>query len=246
MIDDRELVLYVYRDGLSSARTRAIERELEVDAGLRQRLAELEKKLNQLRPAPTPAPPSAHRRWHAALAEVSDCEAPKRVRRTGRPVEPGPWWLLFPARALMPAGLALVLALGVVIGLHLSPPRSPDGPAPTAATVPTEPAVANAMAAYLAETERQLVSLGELAAEERSALVGEIVARNRLYVKAAERAEWPELARVLRAFGIALGGFGYEARADQPNEELRAQLSFELNALQTRIDRRSSNQTTTI
>lgn len=253
MIDDQELVLYIYRDGLSEARMRSIDKALETDAGLRHRLDKLNGELNQLTPARSTASAAAHRRWSVALNDAvardvveSDGAGRAGFRLFGVEIARK----LFPPPALLAAGL--MLAVGVVIGLHLSEvgvvgeSGRPDRTVRVAAKATPDPAVANAMSAYLAETGRQLVRLDTLDASERDALVGEIRARNRLYVKVAEHARWPELARVLRAFGITLEGLGEAAGAGSSREELRAQLSFELNALQTRIAPRSSKQTHSI
>jgi len=256
VIDDQELVLYIYRDGLSEARMRSIDKALETDAGLRHRLDKLNRELNQLTPARSTASAAAHRRWSVALndAVARDVVESDSAGHDGRAgfrlfgVEIAR--KLFPPPALLAAGP--MLAVGVVIGLHLSEvgvvgeSGRPDRTMRVAAKATPDPAVANAMSAYLAETGRQLVRLDTLDASERDALVGEIRARNRLYVKVAEDARWPELARVLRAFGITLEGLGEAAGASSSREELRAQLSFELNALQTRIAPRSSRQTHSI
>lgn len=256
MIDDHELVLYSYRDGLSESRMRTIDVALETDAGLRRRLDTLNRELNQLTPAQSAASAAAHRRWYAALNDAiaqDTYEGPVfgHAGRAGlRLFGVGIAHKLFPPPALLAA--SLVLAVGVVVGLHLSEvgvvgeAGRPDATVRVAAKATPDPAFANAMSAYLAETGRQLVRLDTLDATERDAVVSEIRTRNRLYVKAAEHGQWPELARVLRAFSITLDGLGDAARGGDSREELRAQLSFELNALQTRIELHPSKQTHSI
>jgi len=244
MIDDHELLLFHYHDGLSRQRIRWIEKRLEQDPGLRLRLQQLEAELGALRPAQARAPDSTHRRWRAALADAmaerDHASAPPR------PLPAAPWQRLLEFRPLFAPVLAagLLLTVGVFIGTRLPSPAV-HAPADQIATEPgvsPAPATANAMRAYLVETELRLVELDDLDSVGRAQMLAEIRQRNALYVKAAERADWSELARVLRAFDLALNTLKDDSGPDDADRELRSQLEFELNALQTRIDRRASKQ----
>ena len=73
-----------------------------------------------------------------------------------------------------------------------------------------------------------------------------IIAQNRIYALAAERAGQPQLARVLRAFSPILETV---AKGGDSSASL-AQLSFELRVMQGRLragaDSPSNNQSTTL
>jgi hypothetical protein len=84
---------------------------------------------------------------------------------------------------------------------------------------------------HLAKTEQQLAALDSAKPEERARLVETIIAQNRIYALAAERAGEPQLARVLRAFAPILETV---ARGGDPAAGV-AQLSFELRVMQGRL-----------
>ena len=95
---------------------------------------------------------------------------------------------------------------------------------------------------HLANTESQLASLDSASDEERGRLIETIIAQNRLYALAAERADEPQLARVLRAFTPILERVA-EERSDEAAGEL-AQLNFELQVMQARLTAATSNKST--
>jgi len=248
MIDERELLLFHYRDGLSSRRIRWIEKRLEQDPALRLRLQRLEAELDALRPARSAAPVAAHGRWRAALADA--IAEHDHAGGSGRILSSAPWQGLFAFRSLFASVMAaaVLLSLGVFIGTRLPPAavHAPVDEVATGAAVSPARATVNAMRAYLAETERRLVELDDLDSAGRAEVLVEIRQRNALYVKAAERADWPELARVLRAFGLALNSLQDGPGPGDADHDTRSQLEFELNALQTRIDRHASKVTHSI
>jgi len=242
MIDDHELLLFHYRDGLSGQRIRRIEKRLEHDGGLRLRLRQLEAELSALHPAPARAPDSAHRRWRAALAGAM--VEHDHARAPARPLPSAPWQRLFESRLLFAPVLAagLLLSVGVFIATRLPPPgiHAPAAVVTGSGATSPSPATVNAVQAYLVEAERRLVELDSVDPAGRAEVLADIRQRNALYVKAAERAGWSELARVLRAFDLALSTLQDDSSPDDADRELRSQLEFELNALQTRIGRRAS------
>jgi hypothetical protein len=85
---------------------------------------------------------------------------------------------------------------------------------------------------HLASTEQQLASLESAGPEERARLVETIIAQNRMYALAAERAGEPQLARVLRAFAPVLESV---AKGGESSEGGIAQLNFELRVMQGRL-----------
>lgn len=242
MIDDRELLLFYYRDGLSSRRIRWIEKRLEQDPALRLRLRQLEVELGALRPAPSTAPVAAHGRWHTALVDAM--AEHDHVGGWGKVSLPVSWQGLLAFRPLFVSALAAVvlLSVGMFIGTRLPPPAAPSlvDEVTTDSGIRPAPATVNVMRAYLVETQRRLMKLDELDSAGRVEVLAEIRQRNALYVKAAERADWPELARVLRAFELELNSLQDSTGPGNADRDMRRQLEFELNVLQTRIDRRAS------
>lgn len=256
MIDDRELLLFHYRDGLSGRRIRWIEKRLDEDAGLRLRLQRLEVELGVLRPEQAKAPAAAHRRWRAALDDAMADAMASTVAGQDHAGGPnpallsGPWRRLLALRPLFAPVLAagLLLSVGVFIATRL-PPVEVHAPADSVAAnsgASPAPAMVNAMQAYLVETERRLTELDGVDTTGRAEVLAEMRQRNALYVKAAERAEWPELARVLRAFDLALNSLQIDPSPGDADREMRSQLEFELNVLQTRMDRRASKPANSI
>ncbi|GEM_PF-1348399 len=248
MIDDRELLLFHYRDGLSSRRIRWIEKRLKQDPALRLRLQRLEAELDALRPAPSTAPVAAHGRWRAALADAM--AEHDHAGASDRVFLPAPWQGLLAFRSLFAPMLAaaVMLSVGVFIGTRLPPPAvpAPFDEMATGQGFSPAPATVNVMRAYLVETEQRLMELDDLDSAGRADVLAEIRQRNALYVKAAERADWPELARVLRAFDLELDSLQDDPGPGDADRDMRRQLEFELNVLQTRIDRRASKLTHSI
>ena len=74
----------------------------------------------------------------------------------------------------------------------------------------------------------------------------QIVAQNRLYQRAAEQQDSPELARLLRAFEPILLQLASEDTSAQDADALRRQLAFELNAMLTKLQQPSSKEANNI
>jgi hypothetical protein len=91
----------------------------------------------------------------------------------------------------------------------------------------------NGLKFHLASTERQIAALGDATPEERARLIETLIAQNRLYALAAERAGEPQLARVLRAFTPILDDLAH-GRGETTAANV-AQLSFELRVMQARL-----------
>ena len=68
--------------------------------------------------------------------------------------------------------------------------------------------------------------------KQRARLIETIIAQNRIYALAAERAGEPQLARVLRAFSPVLDDLAHD-RGD--SSASIAQLGFELRVMQGRL-----------
>ena len=78
--------------------------------------------------------------------------------------------------------------------------------------------------------------------DERAQLIETIIEQNRMYALAAERANEPQLARVLRAFTPILESLTDERR-DASASDI-AQLSFELRVMQARLKAESDTSST--
>ena len=79
--------------------------------------------------------------------------------------------------------------------------------------------------------------------EEATLLVLRLIEQNRLFESAAEKNNAPELARVLRAFEPILLELAATDIAPEDAAELRAQLSFQLNVMLTKLAQQSSDET---
>ena len=82
---------------------------------------------------------------------------------------------------------------------------------------------------HLASTERQLAELDSANARGTRALIETIIEQNRMYALAAERANEPQLARVLRAFTPVLERLA-QSPANRPREHRATELRIESHA----------------
>jgi hypothetical protein len=237
MINDDDLLLYYYRDGLDGDERARIGAALAAQPELAQRLHRLVTRLDAAAAQPeVPVPDHVQQRWEAALNAI----ATEKVRAT--PARRG-----FPGQWLAAAAALATIALVVIFQVR-QPATTPV--ANTATNVST-PDPAEAASAYehglkfhLASTERRLASLGTATPEERARLVASIIDQNRIYALAADRAGEPQLARVLRAFAPVLEDVasGHPASTDAS----LAQLNFELRVMQARLGADGQSPTNTL
>ena len=146
------------------------------------------------------------------------------------------------------AAAAAFVALAFIVRISLqSPPEQVSGNPPLEVPAADAAAYERGLKWHLASTEQQLASLGSVGPEERARLVETIIAQNRMYALAAERAGQPQLARVLRAFAPVLESV---AKGDESSEGGIAQLNFELRVMQGRLgaaaDASSTPRSTTL
>jgi hypothetical protein len=229
MIDDDELLLYHYRE-LDEAERARIGAALAAQPELARRLHSLVARLDAAAATPeVPVPAQTQQRWQAALERATRGEmsaAPARRRPFSQPL-----WL---AAAASIAVVALVFAISSWMRAP-APEVTADVTNPAAQSVATpqdSSAYANGLKVHLASTERRIASLGEATPEERARLIETIVAQNRIYALAAERAGEPQLARVLRAFNPILEDL---AKGGASGTADISQLSFELRVMQARL-----------
>jgi hypothetical protein len=240
MISDDELLLYYYRDGLDTAERARIGAALSEQPELARRMQALVARLDAASLMPeVPVPADVQQRWRGALERAAQAAEKPEARAPRR---------LFDFRWPLAAAAAFaIVALTLIVQSEMQP-----APALTAEIAPPvdSPAAADAAAyqrglkVHLASTERQLAELDNAKPEDRARLVEAIIAQNRIYALAAERAGEPQLARVLRAFSPVLE---HVAKGDDASAGV-AQLSFELRVMQGRLsagaDSANPNSTT--
>jgi hypothetical protein len=239
MISDDELLLYYYRDGLDAAARARIGTALAEHPELAQRLHRLVAQLDTVAEMPeVPVPPHIEQRWQSALARAAATPAAttgSRFRTAFR------WQPL--------AVAAAVAAIAVFVTIQVSMlSRSDRGDRPVAqsetpaANAPAASAYERGLRWHLANTEQRLASLDSVKPEERTQLIQAIIEQNRLFALAAERANEPQLARVLRAFTPILENLASERREADASD--LAQLNFELRVMQARLKAEAESQST--
>jgi len=162
---------------------------------------------------------------HVAQANevVSAARAPRRFLE-----------LRWPAAAA--ATLAIVaLTLIVQVAMRSPPEQTAEVAVPVvpAADQGDASAYERGLKFHLASTEQQLAGLDSAKPEDRARLVETIIAQNRMYALAAERAGEPQLARVLRAFAPILESLAHDGGESSASSVAR--LSFELRVMQGRL-----------
>lgn len=244
MVNDELLTLYYYRDELSDEQLASISSALERDQSLAERYATLCGKLDALQSSNVAsAPASVMLRWQAALDQAAAQElkpsAPAKSERLN-------WFApLLQWNLSKIAAAVLVLSIGILIGVKL-PDTGQSAPPGSAWASNSGQSFARGVSAYLQETEIQLASLEASDTSQRMVLLEDIISRNRLYIRAAENSEATQLARVLRAFEPVLLSLADPQTEDRKFDKAKAQLAFELSAMQTKLAHAASNQTTTL
>ena len=232
MMNDEQLTLYYYGDGLSSRERREVEKALEANDVLAARYRQLSRELESMRQIETepPARPAVQR-WHDAVSRAARIEQPE-------PGDRGFHWNSFAVGAAASAALVLLAALVLVPGLN-SPGDPPVGPGLASSAAPPS-AFARGLTAHLRDSRVQLASLVDNG--DRVGLVLQIIEQNRLYRRAAEQNGSYRLARVLRAFEPVLVELAAEDLGDDAQASLRSQLAFEMNVVLTKLASQTSEQ----
>ena len=225
MINDDDLLLYFYQDGLDAARREAITQLLRSDLELARRYQQMRAELNQI-PAPEESMPSAtaQDRWRLRLQQRAAAALPSHPPRSH-------WTLAL-------AGATLVL-LGVAIGTRIAEQSAPVAAPPIAAVADPLP-LQRGLRSHFRDARAVLAQLPLDDAARRSELVNDIVAQNRLYERAALAQGDERLARVLRAFEPVLAELAEAPVEGESDSGARAQLDFELAVMQTKMSRSPS------
>ena len=172
-----------------------------------------------------PAPPHVKQQWHDAIDGAAALERGKTRQAT-------PSW--HPASVFLGMAIAATLALGIGIGYFVAD----DGPASGNAD-----ALSRGLQVHFRDAREQIIELAD--ADDRSSLILRIVAQNRLFEAAASNGDAPQLARLLRAFEPILLELADDDITPARAEALRAQLTFELNVVLTKLAAESSDDSLT-
>lgn len=228
MINDQQLLMYYYEDGLSLSEREQIRSHLTADVDLSARYQRL---LGELRGLGSPAPvqpnPAAQARWRASLTRAAQSQA-----KDG----PGRIWPL----ALVGATLVL---LGVAIGTRIAEQSLAPQPAPIVAAADSDSgdaSLARGLGSHFGDARLLLADLPSADPAQRRALIADILEQNRLYQRAAQAQGDDGLVRVLRALEPVLLTLADDAGGSEDARSTRAQLDFELAVMQTKLSRSPS------
>jgi len=222
MISDDDLLLYYYADGLEAGKRNEITAALTDQPELAARFEQLRLAL-AVSAGEVPVPAAALRRWR------TDLDRAAREERVASVAVPAFRWK---------SAFAALAVLLVVSAVSFNRYWPGDGPADIGAT-----STANGDAVryqrnlqwHLAQTELQLVGLNTLDPEQRLHLIDKVIAQNRVFAIAADRAREQNLARVLRSFDAQLEELAAQDNDSRQREGELSQLQFELKVMQARL-----------
>lgn len=245
MISDDDLLLYYYRDGLDAAERARIGTALAEQPALAQRLHRLVAQLDTVAEMPeVPVPAHIEQRWQSALERAAAAHNNYvATARTGSRFSTAFRW-----QALAATVVAMAILVTIQVSMQSRPDRTtgnvPPATTQAAASTPEGAAYERGLRLHLASTEQRLAGLDSAQPEERARLVETIIEQNRLYALAAERANEPQLARVLRAFTPILESLAVE-HSDASASDL-AQLNFEMRVMQARLSAAAATPSTAL
>ncbi len=233
-MNDDTLLLYFY-DELPDDEAAAVRRALAHDASIADRYRRLREALSAISDEATP-PLSADRlaRFQATIDRAADREAGRRPATRAR--------VHFLSFLL---GTAVTAAVAVAIGLALRQDVA-TLPAGTPIAMTTEPApsttspFARSLQVYFRESQLGLQGLPDNGNGERTQMIRDLIAQNRMFAKLAVENDAPQLARVLRAFEPILARLAREDISAEESAALREKLEFELNVMLTKVTRDAS------
>lgn len=243
-MNEEQLILYYYNDGLSTAERRRIAAALERDDQLAERYQALCRDLDGLTEAVDAiAPEGLAHRLQSTIDRAARLEAAEYAEARKSP--------RFATRMLAwGSALAAALAVGVGAGLWLGEGTTPVAPGVVEVIPATSPewssaAFQRALGSHFRNGRLDLDSFrGESEnGQGRAALVASLLQQNRLYAHLALQNDAPDLARVLRSFEPLLEQLGREDLSPQEAASLQAQLEFEFTVMLTKLTRNPSQNT---
>lgn len=249
-IDDSELILYHYRDGLPAARLREIAAALATDAALSARYSALCATLDAsaLDLPPEPASDLSERIWQGLSARaLADAGLPWPSRRAHRRGS-GRRRL----QRVLAAGIAAAVLLSVSFfagrehGLQEQPPTL---------VVASDRVYANVLAQHLDSTRRALMTAVNADAESlrfgNAQLARALIDNNRLYLEAARRSGDTRLVELLQTLEPVLielanpaGPDDIQLRTGLDEFVERADLIFQVRATEAALRARSATTRT--
>ena len=237
-MNDDKLTLYYYKDGLTQSERLEVTNALAADAGLAARYKSLCDALSSMGDKdPASIPTDMMHRFHDTIDRAANRE------RGAAPTKSPPmhFWSFF-----WGAAISAALAVGIGIGVWFSGDVDTDFDAPYVVDVTPQSDVVpvvfqRSIQNYLRESEREITDLPMDAEADRLILILRLIEQNRLFEKAATQNNSPDLARVLRAFEPILVRLASDDIAPEDAEALRAQMTFELNVMLTKLTRDTSD-----
>lgn len=250
-MNDDDLILYYYNDGLDDAERAAIEAALDDDPTLAARYRELRLSLERFDEMPAIRPPEqAVARWHRSIERAAAAE--RAARPTGRA-----WHLPSFAWGAVAAALIGAVAIGIYLDDRVPPARPIAGTTPetqidsrplnvTEIPAAMPASFSRGVQVHLRDSRQGIIRLAADPDADRTLLVMDILRQNRLFEQAARDNGSEDIARVLRAFEPVLLRLASEDVSDEDAAALKAKLAFELNVMLTKMERRESDGTESI
>lgn len=244
-INESQLILYYYDDGLSPLEKQTITAALQTDALLAAQYRELSASLDELQDeTPMAAPAHLKPQWHELISREAQLH-----RQASAPTARPHHWLGWAA------GLATMLVLGIAIGIWMQPAATsldagegglvqvvPELQAPQGGTG----AFTRAVQFYLDGQQAELAGMDDRQAETNQLILLQIITQNRLIERAAVANQAPELARLMRAFEPVLLKLADPATSPEQAAALQRQLAFEMQAVLTKLQQAPSKPATII
>jgi hypothetical protein len=239
MINDDTLTLYFYNDGLTDDERKRIASALRSDTNLAARYDVLCRQMTAWSNAEIPAAPShLIERWHDSIDRAARMESAAPEIAKPRPFQ----FLSFAWSGALAATLALGVALGVFFSGNEVIPTTDGTPVGLTQSALVPASFTRGLKIHLQESQWEITSLPDNNSSDNTLLLMQIIEQNRMFERAAKQNNSQNIARLLRAFEPILIRLASEDIAPEDAEALRAQLSFELNVMLTKMARNPSKE----
>jgi len=240
MINEDTLTLYYYDDGLSAAERRQVEDALKRDTALATRYKSLCAELQGWQLADEgKMPDHLLHNFHDTIDRAARLE-----RNRGDERKPPLHFLSF----FWGAAVTAAFALGIGATVYFSGDSNTELMNTVVnygeTTVPAS--FTRGLSLHLQDSRFELAKLSDDSPAERMQLIAQIIDQNRMFERAAVNNNSQNIARVLRAFEPILLRLASDDIAPEDAESLRAQLSFELTIVLTKLAQRPSEEPQTI